>query len=269
MQKLKASEHLLKRAMELGSSTSTAIKGQALADFITEFTYIVEGATKEVCENVEQQWWKLYVDGSLNDYGAGARLMLMLISPEGHKITCALRFDFNASNNKAKYNALLAGLRLAKELKARNPQIFSDSQLVVKQVTEEYQARGEKMAAYLRSSHTLLKSFNGYSIVQVPRVDNTHANALARLASTKEVDLLGLIPVEQHARPSIAEEEVNELGPDEFTTNELVPGDHGLHELTCDPDNELATCEQSQQDEVALTETPPQPNELILRKIVL
>ena len=100
-------------------------------------------------------------------------------------------------------------------------------------------------------------------------MDNTHANALARLASTKEVDLLGLIPVEQHARPSIAEEEVNELGPDEFTTSELVPGDHGPHELTCDPDNELATCEQSQQDEVALTETLPQLNELILRKIVL
>ena len=51
----------------------------------------------------------------------------MLISPEGHKITCALRFDFKVSNNEAEYEALLAGLRLAKEMKAGYLQIFSDS----------------------------------------------------------------------------------------------------------------------------------------------
>ena len=105
----------------------------------------------------------------------------------------------SASNNKAKYEALLAGLRLAKELKVGHLQIFSNSQLVVKQVMEEYQARGEKMVAYLKSAQVLLKSFSEYSIVQVPRADNTYANALARLASTKEADLLELIPVKHLA----------------------------------------------------------------------
>ena len=62
----------------------------------------------------------------------------MLISPEGHKITCALKFGVKASNNEAKYEALLAGLRLAKELKVGHLQIFSDSQLVVKYVIKEY-----------------------------------------------------------------------------------------------------------------------------------
>ena len=109
---------------------------------------MAEGATKEVRKNVEQQWWKLYVDDSSNDYGAGVGLML--VSVKEHKITCALRFDFKASNNEADYEALLTGLRLAKGLKAGNIQIFNDSQLVVKQVTEEYQARREKMAVYLR-----------------------------------------------------------------------------------------------------------------------
>ena len=109
------------------------------------------------------------------------------------------RFGFKASSNEAEYEALLVGLRLAKKLKAGHLQIFSNSQLMVKQVTEEYQAQGEKMAAYLRSAHILLKSFSGYSIVQVPRVDNTYTDALACLASTKEVDLLRLIPVEHFA----------------------------------------------------------------------
>ena len=126
----------------------------------------------------------------------------MLISPEGHKITCALRFSFKESNNEVEYEALLTGLRLAKEMKPGYLQIFSDSQLIVKQVTEEYQARGEKMVAYLKSAQVLLKSFDKYNVIQVPRAYNTYVDALAHLALTKEADLHGLIPVEHS--PSLA-----------------------------------------------------------------
>ena len=133
----------------------------------------------------------------------------MLISPEGQKITYALRLGFKVSNNEVKYEALLAGLRLAKELKAGNFQICSNSQLVVKQVTKEYQVRGEKITAHLRSAQALLKSFSRYSIVQVLRADSTYIDALAHLVSTKEVDLLGLILMGHLARPIIAKEEVS------------------------------------------------------------
>ena len=56
---------------------------------------------------------------------------MMLISLEGHKIHCVVRFEFKTSNNKAKYEALIVSLRLAHELQARNVKIFSNSQLVV------------------------------------------------------------------------------------------------------------------------------------------
>ena len=106
------------------------------------------------------------------------------------------------------------------------------------------------MAAYLRSAQVLLKSFSGYNIVQVPRADNTYADALAHLASSKDADLLGLIPVEHLGQPSIVEEDISELGPNKFTTSELatselVPRNHSLHELTDDLDHELALREQS------------------------
>ena len=163
----------------------------------------------------------------------------MLISLEEHKINCTLKISIKASNNEAEYEAILASMRLDKELKVGNLQIFSDSQIVVKQVMEEYQALWETIAVYLRSAHILLESFNGYSIVQVPRADNTYADALAYLASTKEANMLGLIPVKHLARPNKEEEEVCELGPNELTTNKLVPSDHGPCTLACDPDNEL------------------------------
>ena len=51
----------------------------------------------------------------------------MLISPKRHKIYCALHFGFQASNNKAKYEALIVGLRLARELQVRNLKLYNDS----------------------------------------------------------------------------------------------------------------------------------------------
>ena len=62
---------------------------------------------------------------------------MMLISPEGHKIHCAIRFGFKASN----YEALTVGLCLARELQVRNVKVFSNSQLVVNQVDDIYLAR--------------------------------------------------------------------------------------------------------------------------------
>ena len=52
----------------------------------------------------------------------------------------ALRFRFKASNNKVEYEALIAGLKLAKEMKVQSLEIFSDSHLIVCQITYEYHA---------------------------------------------------------------------------------------------------------------------------------
>ncbi|CAL8168085.1 unnamed protein product [Prunus armeniaca] len=66
--------------------------------------------------------------------GQGCGAGLVLISPDKVVIEYAPRFKFHASNNVAKYEALLAGLWLAKEMGAKQIQICSDSQLVVHQV---------------------------------------------------------------------------------------------------------------------------------------
>lgn len=55
-----------------------------------------------------------YFDGSSRDarFGAG----VILISPKGYKLNCAISFGFKATNDVAKYEALLVGLLLAKEV---------------------------------------------------------------------------------------------------------------------------------------------------------
>ncbi|KAM1342072.1 hypothetical protein ACFX2F_006449 [Malus domestica] len=96
-----------------------------------------------------------------------------------------LRFKFKVSNNEAEYEALLTGLCLAKHLGVKRIDILSDSQLVVNQVTNNFDAKDSSMAAYLAQTQLLLKHFH-YQITQISQAANSHTDALARLASAVE-----------------------------------------------------------------------------------
>ncbi|RDX92963.1 hypothetical protein CR513_24843, partial [Mucuna pruriens] len=96
-------------------------RGHTLADFITELT--------PEFERVDGDWY-LSVDGSPNQAGSGAGVILE--RPNGILIEQSLHFDFKTSNNQAKYKALLAGLRLALEIEAKRLTIKSDSKLVTR-----------------------------------------------------------------------------------------------------------------------------------------
>ena len=63
----------------------TAIKGQALADFLAEFSHRPASTSSEETEVTR---WKLYVDGASSENGSGVGILL--ISPEGHKIISAV-----------------------------------------------------------------------------------------------------------------------------------------------------------------------------------
>ncbi|KAL5541056.1 hypothetical protein UlMin_042629 [Ulmus minor] len=208
-QKPEASGRLAKWSIELGEfdiqfKPRTAIKGQALADFIAEFTYTPEMSEKLTTQTQNSQW-KLYVDGSSTENSSGAGIILL--SPDGVKLSCAVRFKFKATNNQAEYEALLSGLRLAKEVSARHLTIYSDSQLVVSQVNSEFQAKGEKMASYLEKAKEAMNQFDTVTIIQVPRAENTNADALARLATGLEERLLKTVPIEILEVPSIVKPE--------------------------------------------------------------
>ena len=81
--------------------------------------------------------------------------------------------------------------------------IFNDSQLVVNQVNDIYLVRGEKMAPYLDKAKEQLSLFSVASIEVIPRSKNSNADALAKLASTRDAYLLHTVSVEFLAKPSI------------------------------------------------------------------
>ncbi|GKG53911.1 reverse transcriptase domain-containing protein, partial [Tanacetum coccineum] len=76
--------------------------------------------------------WALFIDGSSCVDGSGAGLILM--DPEGAEITYASRFRFDATNNEAEYEAIIAGLRITEQMGVKNLQVSMDSRLVANQV---------------------------------------------------------------------------------------------------------------------------------------
>ncbi|GFZ00544.1 hypothetical protein Acr_14g0001790 [Actinidia rufa] len=162
LQRPDTSGRLLKWSIELSEfhieyKPRTAIKAQALSDFIVESTHedtpqpeatpLEAGISKEPTSERNLAHWILYVDGSSNQHGCGAGLVLR--APSGEQMEYAIRMGFQATNNEAEYEALLAGLRLATELGAQSLEVFSDSQLVVNQVQGDYLAKDSRMIAYL------------------------------------------------------------------------------------------------------------------------
>jgi len=142
-----------------------SIKGQIYADLVAELS--PGGAQQEV--ELDSQWL-LSVDGSSNQQGSGVGIVLE--GPNELLIEQALRFAFKASNNQAEYEALIAGMRLAKEMGARSLLAKSDSLLVTGHVTREYQAKDPQMA------------FAAFELVHVPREQNARADLLAKLTSS-------------------------------------------------------------------------------------
>lgn len=161
------------------------------------------------------EMWKLFVDGASNKHGAG--LGIMLTSSDGMIIEQAITLGFPASNNEAKYEALLVGLRSALRMKVSALMVFSNSKLVVNQVSGEYEARDERMAKYQALVRAEIKKFDAIRVEQINCEGNNTVDELAGLASTQTAFPNPLM-IEFLPRPSIEEPEVievlcNDLGP--------------------------------------------------------
>ena len=79
------------------------------------------------------------MDGTSN--ARGSRVEVVMVSPEGIRVEKSLRLGFRASNIEAKYEALIAGLRAAQKLEAKEVEVVSNSRLVMSQVNGSFEAK--------------------------------------------------------------------------------------------------------------------------------
>ena len=113
----------------------TAIKGQVVADFIVEFTHDEDKRAEESPQ------WSVHTDESSNRQAGGAGFILL--SSEGDVVECMVGLDFPTTNNEAEYEALVAGLDLARVARATSVVIYCDSQVITNQVMGITSARAK------------------------------------------------------------------------------------------------------------------------------
>ncbi|GJX94982.1 reverse transcriptase domain-containing protein [Tanacetum coccineum] len=183
-----------------------SVKGQVLADFIVERPEEESQDDSAKEEEPLPARWTLFTDGSSCVDGCGAGVILT--DPEGVEFTYALRFQFEATNNEAEYEALIAGLRIAEKIGVQNLEVNVDSKLVANQVNGTYIAKETDMINYLEKVKALASTFQTFSIKQVPRSKNKKADALSKMASTSFAHLSKQVLVEELKEKSVNEREV-------------------------------------------------------------
>ncbi|KAL0386022.1 UNVERIFIED_CONTAM: hypothetical protein Sradi_2996500 [Sesamum radiatum] len=161
LDKLEAFGRLVKWTIELSEYNisylpRTTIKAQALADFVSKTT----GTSQE--EVSKEKHWLLHVNGLSTTQGNGAGVVIT--TPQGDDMEFAIKFDSKASNNKAEYEVLVLGMRMAQDVGALHLLAYSNSQLIVKQVSAEYEAKEESMVQYLQQIEELKTKFKSFQL---------------------------------------------------------------------------------------------------------
>ena len=100
--------------------------------------------------------------------------------------------------------ALIAGMTLAKDLGATGLDVYSDNLLIVSQIRGEFAAKDSKMTAYLDLAKQKANHFNPFTITQIPRDQNTQADALANLGSALRKLNVKSIPIAHLTKPTIS-----------------------------------------------------------------
>ncbi|XP_071718915.1 uncharacterized protein [Rutidosis leptorrhynchoides] len=169
-------------AYEISYLSCNAIKGQVLADYLSEMSGELEVINERTeLKPLQGKTWDLFTDGASCVEGAGKGLMLA--SPSGEEHTYVLRFNFDVTNNEAEYEALLAGLNIAHKMNVTKLHAFTDSQLVANQFSGSFDAHDPAMQKYLKLLQESAVRFEHFKLAQVPRSQNKKADALSKLAA--------------------------------------------------------------------------------------
>lgn len=121
-----------------------------------------------------------YVDGGSHGSPGPSGIGVLMHRPDGETIRIA-KWIGHHDNNVAEYAALLAALQCALDLKATSLQVYTDSELVVKQMTGEYSCRSPRLYSLNWMCRKLARSLE-FCIAHIPRERNEEANRLANHA---------------------------------------------------------------------------------------
>ncbi len=127
---------------------------------------------------------EIYIDGASKG-NPGPAGIGVVICRKGEVIKNISRYIGTATNNFAEYSALISGLEEALIMKTDAIVVYSDSQLVCRQLNKQYKVKSNSIIGLFLRAQRLLSTFKEFSIKNIPREENRGADKLANLAVKK------------------------------------------------------------------------------------
>jgi ribonuclease HI len=132
----------------------------------------------------------IHIDGASRGNPGDAGFGVFVADEAGGPVAELYGYIGRATNNVAEYEALLHALRYALERGARRVRVFSDSELVVKQIDGRYRVKHPDMQPLHRQAKELLRKFDLASVTHVRREQNKDADRLANRALDEKASKL-------------------------------------------------------------------------------
>lgn len=129
-----------------------------------------------------QELLELHIDGASRGNPGEAGFGVFVTDAQGTEVASLYGYLGRATNNVAEYQALVQALRYAHARGATRVRVFSDSELVVRQLNGEYKVKHPDMKALYSEASSLLRGFQEAKVAHVPRERNKEADRLANRA---------------------------------------------------------------------------------------
>jgi len=124
----------------------------------------------------------IYIDGASRG-NPGPSGIGVVICHRGEVIKNISAFIGNTTNNIAEYTALIFALQEALKMKAEVLDIYTDSQLLCRQINKTYKVKNQRIIGLYNQVSHLMPAFKRVSVKNISREDNRGADKLARKAS--------------------------------------------------------------------------------------
>jgi len=136
----------------------------------------------------------IYTDGGSRGNPGPSAAGFVLTDKDGKQIEAKGLFLGESTNNLAEYTGLVKALHAAKQIDAKQVTVFSDSELLVKQVNGEYRVKSENLKEIYKQTLNLLNSFDVWKVTHIYREKNTTADKLVNLAIDRQADVSQAVP---------------------------------------------------------------------------
>jgi formyltetrahydrofolate-dependent phosphoribosylglycinamide formyltransferase len=131
----------------------------------------------------------IYTDGGSRGNPGPAAGAFVITDKTGKQLCAHAKFLPFATNNIAEYTALLTALQKVISIGAKNIKIFSDSELMVKQINGDYKVKNENIRQLHSQCVDMLADLTSWQMKHVPREKNKIADELANRAMDAQADI--------------------------------------------------------------------------------